>query len=220
MIQASSISCRMLLNGDASQWDRALQMPHYNARAMPAISFHTGVHLIQWARTGRFTLYNYGSAAANRWESSAHNWHATDSKVEVLHLLLDFLLHCSHLDERFLSFLVHTQGTLRAGKPAGCGSGLWVAGLPGGHLRRARRRCHRQGERELMGSQTLHHLASSALMPDRVPNGTYCMFLLHGADLTEGRRVDRTFQNPKTGHAHGAIGGSAGQVCRPPRAVR
>jgi hypothetical protein len=57
----------MLLNGDASQWDRALQMPHYNARAMPAISFHTGVHLVQWARSGRFTLYDYGSAALNRW---------------------------------------------------------------------------------------------------------------------------------------------------------
>jgi hypothetical protein len=60
-------ACRMLLNGDASQWDRALQMPHYNARAMPAISFHTGVHLVQWARSGRFTLYDYGSAALNRW---------------------------------------------------------------------------------------------------------------------------------------------------------
>lgn len=57
----------MLLNGDASQWDRALQMPHYNARAMPAISFHTGVHLVQWARSGRFTLYDYGSAALNKW---------------------------------------------------------------------------------------------------------------------------------------------------------
>lgn len=56
----------MLLNGDASQWDRALQMPHYNARAMPAISFHTGVHLVQWARSGRFTLYDYGSAALNK----------------------------------------------------------------------------------------------------------------------------------------------------------
>jgi hypothetical protein len=59
-------SRRMLLNGDASQWDRALQMPHYNARAMPAISFHTGVHLVQWARSGRFTLYDYGSAALNK----------------------------------------------------------------------------------------------------------------------------------------------------------
>lgn len=60
---------RMLLNGDASQWDRALQMPHYNARAMPAISFHTGVHLIQWARSGAFTLFDYGSPAKNRWAS-------------------------------------------------------------------------------------------------------------------------------------------------------
>lgn len=38
---------RLLLNGDTSQWDRAIQMPHYNTRSMPAISLHTGMHLIQ-----------------------------------------------------------------------------------------------------------------------------------------------------------------------------
>ena len=38
---------RVLLNGDSSQWDRAMQMPHYNTRSMPSISFHTGMHLIQ-----------------------------------------------------------------------------------------------------------------------------------------------------------------------------
>lgn len=29
-----------LLSGDASQWDRALQMPHYGAKAMPACSLN------------------------------------------------------------------------------------------------------------------------------------------------------------------------------------
>ena len=38
---------RLLFNGDASQWDRAMQLPHYNSRSMPAISLHTGLHLTQ-----------------------------------------------------------------------------------------------------------------------------------------------------------------------------
>ena len=38
---------RLLFNGDASQWDRAMQLPHYNTRSMPAVSLHTGLHLIQ-----------------------------------------------------------------------------------------------------------------------------------------------------------------------------
>ena len=46
---------RLLLNGDASQWDRAMQMPHYNTRSMPAVSLHTGVHLIQ-VLTWRFNI--------------------------------------------------------------------------------------------------------------------------------------------------------------------
>ena len=46
---------RVLLNGDSSQWDRAMQMPHYNTRSMPSISFHTGMHLIQ-VLTGILTL--------------------------------------------------------------------------------------------------------------------------------------------------------------------
>jgi lysosomal acid lipase/cholesteryl ester hydrolase len=37
----------LLLSGDKSEWDRALQMPHYNTYGMPAISLHTGAHLIQ-----------------------------------------------------------------------------------------------------------------------------------------------------------------------------
>ena len=47
---------RVLLNGDKSQWERALQMPHYNSRSMPAVSLHTGMHLIQWIRSGHFRV--------------------------------------------------------------------------------------------------------------------------------------------------------------------
>lgn len=57
---------RLLLNGDASEWDRALQMPHYAVASMPALSLHTGAHFIQLISTQHFELYDYGSAAANR----------------------------------------------------------------------------------------------------------------------------------------------------------
>jgi hypothetical protein len=38
---------RLAFSGDTSQWDRAIQMPHYNSRSMPAISLHTGHHCCQ-----------------------------------------------------------------------------------------------------------------------------------------------------------------------------
>lgn len=57
---------RLLFNGDSSEWDRALQMPHYAVSSMPALSVHTGAHLIQLIRTGKFELYDYGSAKRNK----------------------------------------------------------------------------------------------------------------------------------------------------------
>ena len=57
---------RLLMNGDSSEWDRALQMPHYAAASMPAMSVHTGAHFIQWMRAGKFALYDYGTPALNR----------------------------------------------------------------------------------------------------------------------------------------------------------
>lgn len=56
----------LMLSGDSSQWDRALQMPHYNTYSMPAVSFHTGDHFMQLMRTGRFRLYDYGSPEDNK----------------------------------------------------------------------------------------------------------------------------------------------------------
>ncbi|GIL73386.1 hypothetical protein Vretimale_17555 [Volvox reticuliferus] len=56
---------KALLNGDISQWDRALQLPHYSAQDMPAISVDQVLHLIQLVSTGEFRLYDYGSPAAN-----------------------------------------------------------------------------------------------------------------------------------------------------------
>jgi hypothetical protein len=77
---------RLLLNGDASEWDRALQMPHYAVASMPAISLHTGAHLIQLMNSKRFELFDYGSAAANR------SHYGTDQPPDVAaqyHLLAD-----------------------------------------------------------------------------------------------------------------------------------
>jgi pimeloyl-ACP methyl ester carboxylesterase len=56
---------RLLLNGDASEWDRALAMPHYSRSAMPAISLNSGEHLIQLINTKEFKLYDYNSPAVN-----------------------------------------------------------------------------------------------------------------------------------------------------------
>jgi hypothetical protein len=51
---------RILFNGDSSDWDRALQMPHYAAASMPALSVRTGAHLLQLIRRRKFELYDYG----------------------------------------------------------------------------------------------------------------------------------------------------------------
>eukprot|EP00873_Tetraselmis_striata_P018859 jgi/Tetstr1/439123/TSEL_002988.t1 len=56
---------RTCMSGDSSQWDRALKLPHYNPRAMPAVSAHTVLHLFQLMGSGRFQMYDYGNAAAN-----------------------------------------------------------------------------------------------------------------------------------------------------------
>ena len=36
---------KLVLSGDSSQWDAALQMPHYSASSMPALSLHSGAHV-------------------------------------------------------------------------------------------------------------------------------------------------------------------------------
>lgn len=58
-------SMHFLLNEDASEWDRALTMPHYSKTSMPVISLHSGDHLIQLINTQQFRLYDYGSPQAN-----------------------------------------------------------------------------------------------------------------------------------------------------------
>ncbi|KAK9834097.1 hypothetical protein WJX84_003001 [Apatococcus fuscideae] len=61
-----STGIRVAFSGDKSQWDRALQMPHYSPASMPAISWHTGIHFGQWCRTSKFRMFDMGSAAKNQ----------------------------------------------------------------------------------------------------------------------------------------------------------
>eukprot|EP01025_Chloroclados_australasicus_P043374 TRINITY_DN46324_c0_g1_i1.p5 TRINITY_DN46324_c0_g1~~TRINITY_DN46324_c0_g1_i1.p5 ORF type:complete len:133 (+),score=15.94 TRINITY_DN46324_c0_g1_i1:148-546(+) len=44
---------RTALSGDTSDWDRALQMPHYGATAMPTVSLKQLCQLVSWAKSGR-----------------------------------------------------------------------------------------------------------------------------------------------------------------------
>ncbi|KDD73166.1 hypothetical protein H632_c2467p1, partial [Helicosporidium sp. ATCC 50920] len=60
-----SACARLFLNGDASAWDRAVQMPHYSSAGMPALSLHTGLHFLQLMRSGRFRMLDYGSKRRN-----------------------------------------------------------------------------------------------------------------------------------------------------------
>jgi len=59
------LATRFMLSNDGSQWDRALQMPHYNATDMPAVSVFQLMHMVQCTHAGRFQMYDYGGAAAN-----------------------------------------------------------------------------------------------------------------------------------------------------------
>eukprot|EP00892_Ulva_mutabilis_P007491 jgi/Ulvmu1/5113/UM021_0130.1 len=55
----------MCTNGDKSEWDQAMRMPHYNKNSMPAVSLLQAKHMLQWFNTGRFTMFDYGSRDLN-----------------------------------------------------------------------------------------------------------------------------------------------------------
>ncbi len=57
MHELARVALRVLFNGDVSQWDRAIQMPHYNTQSMPAISLHTAMHLVQVGLPPMHTRY-------------------------------------------------------------------------------------------------------------------------------------------------------------------
>jgi lysosomal acid lipase/cholesteryl ester hydrolase len=56
----------LAMNGDPSQWEAAMKMPHYNAVEMPVASLLEAHHILQWIRTQRFTMYDYGETRLNR----------------------------------------------------------------------------------------------------------------------------------------------------------
>ncbi|KAG2482947.1 hypothetical protein HYH03_018172 [Edaphochlamys debaryana] len=78
-----------LLDGDVSEWDRALQMPQYGAEDMPAISLDQVLHLIQLAKRHTFQLYDYGSPAAN----TAHYGTPQPPHVDREYWRLDLPVH-------------------------------------------------------------------------------------------------------------------------------
>ncbi|OMO94634.1 hypothetical protein COLO4_16239 [Corchorus olitorius] len=54
-----------VVGGDSSNWVGVLGLPHYNMNDMPGVSFRVAHHLAQLKRTGKFRMYDYGSASAN-----------------------------------------------------------------------------------------------------------------------------------------------------------
>ncbi|TKY44679.1 Gastric triacylglycerol lipase [Spatholobus suberectus] len=54
-----------VVGGDSSNWVGVLGLPHYNMNDMPGVSFRVALHLAQMKRTGRFRMFDYGSASAN-----------------------------------------------------------------------------------------------------------------------------------------------------------
>nr|POF16027.1 lipase member n [Quercus suber] len=54
-----------VVGGDSSNWIGVLGLPHYNMNDMPGVSFHLALHLAQMKHTGKFRMYDYGSASAN-----------------------------------------------------------------------------------------------------------------------------------------------------------
>ncbi|GAU41537.1 hypothetical protein TSUD_140680 [Trifolium subterraneum] len=55
-----------VVGGDSSNWVGVLGLPHYNMNDMPGVSFRVALHLAQIKRVGRFRMFDYGSASANR----------------------------------------------------------------------------------------------------------------------------------------------------------
>lgn len=57
------MSC--VVGGDSSNWVGVLGLPHYNMNDMPGVSFNAVLHLAQMKRSGKFRMYDYGSASTN-----------------------------------------------------------------------------------------------------------------------------------------------------------
>ncbi|XP_073018197.1 uncharacterized protein [Primulina eburnea] len=54
-----------VVGGDSSNWVGVLGLPHYNMDDMPGVAFRVALHLAQMKRSGKFTMFDYGSAASN-----------------------------------------------------------------------------------------------------------------------------------------------------------
>lgn len=54
-----------VVGGDSSNWVGVLGLPHFNMNDMPGVSFRVALHLAQILHSGKFIMFDYGSAEAN-----------------------------------------------------------------------------------------------------------------------------------------------------------
>ncbi|XP_051115761.1 uncharacterized protein LOC127240936 isoform X2 [Andrographis paniculata] len=54
-----------VVGGDSSNWVGVLGLPHYNMNDMPGVAYRVALHLAQMKHSKKFTMFDYGSAAAN-----------------------------------------------------------------------------------------------------------------------------------------------------------
>ena len=54
------------MNGDTSQWDSVMQLPHYSAAAMPAVSMHQVSRQAGWVGWGAVCVWGGGRGGGMR----------------------------------------------------------------------------------------------------------------------------------------------------------
>lgn len=124
---------------------QALQMPHYSASSMPALSLHCSAHFAQWARDLSFRLFDHGSAAANQ---RAYGSDRPPSLAEHYHLLADLPVDLVAGDADGViaaaDVRTHYERMQVRGRRAPClaGGAARLADGPALQLRRVRRASH------------------------------------------------------------------------------
>ena len=111
------------MNGDPSQWDTAMKMPHYAALSMPAASLLEAHHVLQWLRNRRFAMYDYGDVHLNRQAYKqerppdiAAEYHRLDVPVDIAAGSRDMIieraavfLHVQHMQAAGLEHVTYRE---------------------------------------------------------------------------------------------------------------
>ena len=80
-----SAAISALTSGDSSQWTKAMTIPHYSPKSMPAVSLHTANQFAQWARNPVFAMYDYGTTK----NMKVYGTESPPSIAKNYHLLAD-----------------------------------------------------------------------------------------------------------------------------------